>query len=78
MLDETFFKKYAVAKFFYSAISHDFVSFLSVFIVVLNFEFCLCLVRPRQSGSLAVAKAGPMAGRFPARWQTAQAGAPKF
>jgi hypothetical protein len=39
------------------------VSFLSVFIVVLNFEFCLCLVRPRQSGSLAVAKAGPMDGR---------------
>jgi hypothetical protein len=34
---------------------------LNVFIVVLNFEFCLCLVRPGQSGSLAVSKAGPMA-----------------
>jgi hypothetical protein len=38
---------------------------LNVFIVVLNFEFCLCLVRPGQSGSLAVPKAGPMAGGQP-------------
>ena len=36
------FKSYAVAKFFYP-VSHDFVSFLNVFIIVLNFEFCLCL-----------------------------------